>query len=72
MIYKKNSVEVFSESLISIGKPRIVGADGSQATVKMAAEVGSEVILPCEVHGSPTPLVTWSRNGQPIPPVTAW
>ncbi len=71
-LQKKNSVEVFSESLISIGKPRIVGADGSQATVKMAAEVGSEVILPCEVHGSPTPLVTWSRNGQPIPPVTAW
>uniref|UniRef100_A0A8C1LEB7 Hemicentin 2 n=1 Tax=Cyprinus carpio TaxID=7962 RepID=A0A8C1LEB7_CYPCA len=53
-------------------KPRIAGADGSQAMVKMAAEVGSEVILPCEVHGSPTPLVTWSRNGQPIPPVTAW
>ncbi|RXN18375.1 hemicentin-2 isoform X1 [Labeo rohita] len=53
-------------------KPRIVGAEGSRAMVKMAAEVGSEVILPCEVHGSPTPLVTWSRNGQPIPPVTAW
>ncbi|XP_073692711.1 hemicentin-1 [Garra rufa] len=53
-------------------KPRIVGAEGSRTTVKMAAEVGSEVILPCEVNGSPAPLVTWSRNGQPIPPVTAW
>uniref|UniRef100_A0AAY5L311 Hemicentin 2 n=1 Tax=Esox lucius TaxID=8010 RepID=A0AAY5L311_ESOLU len=41
-------------------------------TMKMAAEVGSEVILPCEVQGSPSPLVTWRRNGQPIPPVTAW
>uniref|UniRef100_A0A668AGU1 Hemicentin 2 n=1 Tax=Myripristis murdjan TaxID=586833 RepID=A0A668AGU1_9TELE len=40
--------------------------------MKMAAEVGTEVILPCEVQGSPSPLVTWSRNGQPIPPVTAW
>ncbi|XP_001920501.5 hemicentin-1 [Danio rerio] len=58
--------------LIVNSKPRIVGADGSQVTVKMAAEVGSEVILPCEVQGSPTPLVTWSRNGQTIPPVTAW
>ncbi|XP_030621020.1 hemicentin-1 [Chanos chanos] len=53
-------------------KPRIVNADDKQKMVKMAAEVGSEVILPCEVQGSPTPLVTWNRNGQPIPPVTAW
>uniref|UniRef100_A0AAZ3Q4V4 Ig-like domain-containing protein n=1 Tax=Oncorhynchus tshawytscha TaxID=74940 RepID=A0AAZ3Q4V4_ONCTS len=48
------------------------GVSGEENTVKMAAEVGSEVILPCEVQGSPSPLVTWSRNGQPIPPVTAW
>ncbi|XP_051950032.1 hemicentin-1 [Xyrauchen texanus] len=53
-------------------KPKIVGANGTQTMVKIAAEVGSEVILPCEVHGSPTPLVTWSRNGQPIHSVTAW
>ncbi|XP_014015728.2 hemicentin-1 [Salmo salar] len=53
-------------------KPKIVGVSGEENTVKMAAEVGSEVILPCEVQGSPSPLVTWSRNGQPIPPVTAW
>lgn len=62
----------FLQLLNPIGKPRIVGADASQVTVKMAAEVGSEVILPCEVQGSPTPLVTWSRGGQTIPPVTAW
>ncbi|XP_036791689.1 hemicentin-1 [Oncorhynchus mykiss] len=53
-------------------KPKLVGVSGEENTVKMAAEVGSEVILPCEVQGSPSPLVTWSRNGQPIPPVTAW
>ncbi|XP_056628956.1 hemicentin-1 isoform X2 [Triplophysa dalaica] len=53
-------------------RPRIVGSDGPQAMVEKAAEVGSEVILTCEVQGSPAPLVTWSRNGQPIPPVTAW
>ncbi|XP_036835616.1 hemicentin-1 [Oncorhynchus mykiss] len=53
-------------------KPKIVGVSSQENTVKMAAEVGSEVILPCEVQGSPSPLVTWSRNGQPIPPVTAW
>ncbi|XP_076126836.1 hemicentin-1 [Alosa pseudoharengus] len=53
-------------------KPKIAGVDEQQKPVKMAAEVGSEVILPCEVEGSPTPSVTWSRNGHPIPPVTAW
>ncbi|KAL0979469.1 hypothetical protein UPYG_G00185480 [Umbra pygmaea] len=53
-------------------KPRILGVSGQENTVKMSAEVGSEVILPCQVQGSPSPLVTWSRNGQPIPPVTAW
>ncbi|KAA0713884.1 Hemicentin-1 Fibulin-6 [Triplophysa tibetana] len=53
-------------------RPRIAGAEGPQAMVEKAAEVGSEVILTCKVHGSPAPLVTWSRNGQPIPPVTAW
>ncbi|XP_019752025.1 hemicentin-2-like [Hippocampus comes] len=37
----------------------------------MSAEVGAEVVLPCEAQGSPTPLVTWNRNGHPIPPVTA-
>ncbi|XP_029915084.1 hemicentin-1 [Myripristis murdjan] len=52
--------------------PKIMGISGHNNTVKMAAEVGTEVILPCEVQGSPSPLVTWSRNGQPIPPVTAW
>uniref|UniRef100_A0A3P8SNR4 Uncharacterized protein n=1 Tax=Amphiprion percula TaxID=161767 RepID=A0A3P8SNR4_AMPPE len=50
---------------------KIMGVSGHDNTVKMAAEVGAEVVLPCEAQGSPSPLVTWSRNGHPIPPVTA-
>ncbi|KAJ8379625.1 hypothetical protein SKAU_G00004030 [Synaphobranchus kaupii] len=52
-------------------RPKITGTSGKQQ-VKMDAEVGSEVILPCEAEGIPTPLVTWSRDGHPIPPITAW
>ncbi|XP_072244443.1 hemicentin-1 [Leuresthes tenuis] len=51
--------------------PKIMGVSGHDNTVKMAAEVGAEVVLPCEAQGTPSPLVTWSRNGHPIPPVTA-
>lgn len=55
----------------SPGMPKIMGVSGHDNMVKMAAEVGAEVVLPCEAQGSPSPLVTWSRNGHPIPPVTA-
>ncbi|KAK7933456.1 hypothetical protein WMY93_004352 [Mugilogobius chulae] len=51
--------------------PRIMGVSAHDSVVKMAAEVGTEVVLPCEAQGSPSPLVTWRRNGSPIPPVTA-
>ncbi|XP_067377843.1 hemicentin-1 isoform X1 [Channa argus] len=51
--------------------PKIMGASGHDNTVKMAADVGTEVVLPCEAQGSPSPLITWSRNGHPIPPVIA-
>ncbi|KAF6729918.1 Hemicentin-1 [Oryzias melastigma] len=51
--------------------PTIQGVSSHDSVIKMSAEVGREVILPCEVQGSPSPLVTWSRNGLPIPPVTA-
>uniref|UniRef100_A0A8C7CLW0 Ig-like domain-containing protein n=1 Tax=Oncorhynchus kisutch TaxID=8019 RepID=A0A8C7CLW0_ONCKI len=60
------------EIQLSVNSKRCKCVSSQENTVKMAAEVGSEVILPCEVQGSPSPLVTWSRNGQPIPPVTAW
>lgn len=48
-----------------------MGMSGHDNIVRMAAEVGTEVVLPCEAQGSPSPLVKWSRNGHPIPPVTA-
>ncbi|XP_028312888.1 hemicentin-1 [Gouania willdenowi] len=51
--------------------PKILGVSEHGYTVQMSAEVGTEVVLPCEAQGSPSPLVTWSRNGHPIPPVTA-
>lgn len=51
--------------------PKITGVTSNDKIVEMAAEVGTEVVLPCEAKGNPSPLVTWSRNGHPIPPVTA-
>lgn len=55
----------------ALAMPKIMGVRDHDNTVKMTAEVGAEVVLPCEAQGSPSPLVTWSRNGHPIPPVTA-
>lgn len=31
----------------------------------MAAQ-GSEVVLPCEARGSPLPLVSWMKDGEPL------
>uniref|UniRef100_A0A671UMA6 Ig-like domain-containing protein n=1 Tax=Sparus aurata TaxID=8175 RepID=A0A671UMA6_SPAAU len=59
------------EVQLSVNSEQINVSPQSPKHVKMAAEVGAEVVLPCEAEGSPSPLVTWSRNGHPIPPVTA-
>ncbi|KAK1155520.1 hemicentin-1-like [Acipenser oxyrinchus oxyrinchus] len=52
-------------------KPRIGGGRNLTEPIRISAVVGSEVTLPCEVQGSPTPSVTWSRDGYPVPPITA-
>ncbi|XP_058246105.1 hemicentin-1 isoform X2 [Hemibagrus wyckioides] len=52
-------------------KPLIRRAHEHTEVTNRTAEEGAEVILPCEVEGSPTPTVSWSRNGQFLPPITA-
>lgn len=66
-VVKRDGRDFFS----SPAMPKIMGVSGHDNTVKMAAEAGTEVVLPCEAQGSPSPLVTWRRNGHLIPPVTA-
>ena len=51
--------------------PKIMGVSGHDNTVKMVAEVGTDVVLPCDAQGTPSPLVTWSRNGRPFPSFSA-
>ncbi|XP_060787017.1 hemicentin-1 isoform X2 [Neoarius graeffei] len=53
-------------------KPRILGAYEHTEVINTTVEEGAEVILPCEVEGSPAPTVSWRHNGQLLPPVTAW
>lgn len=71
IFYELKPKSLHSSINSSTAVPKIIGVTGNDSTVKMAAEVGSEVVLPCETQGTPSPLVTWSRNGHPIPPVTA-
>ncbi len=32
------------------------------------AAAGSDVTLPCSVAGHPRPVITWSKDGQPLNP----
>ena len=34
--------------------------------VETVGEFGREITIPCNVHGVPTPNVTWFRNGKPL------
>ncbi|XP_064420214.1 hemicentin-2 [Latimeria chalumnae] len=49
-------------------KPRMAG-NGSRdlnRPITTFARVGLEVTLPCEVEGSPPPLVTWTKDSRPL------
>ncbi|XP_060056373.1 hemicentin-2 isoform X2 [Erinaceus europaeus] len=52
-------------------KPKIHGT-GSQDTdepLRVTAKAGDQVILDCEAQGSPAPLVTWTKDFRPVPPI---
>lgn len=40
------------------------------APLRVTVKAGEEVTLDCEAQGSPTPLVTWTKDGHPLLPVT--
>lgn len=40
------------------------------APLRVTVKAGEEVTLDCEAQGSPTPLVTWTKDAHPLLPVT--
>lgn len=40
------------------------------APLRVTVKAGEEVTLDCEAQGSPTPLVTWTKDANPLLPVT--
>lgn len=53
-------------------KPKIKMNDSQapDAPLRVTVKVGEEVTLDCEAQGSPTPLVTWTKDTHPLLPVT--
>ncbi|KAL4635075.1 hemicentin-1 [Arapaima gigas] len=53
-------------------KPRLSGfsglQDGNGAPVEVTVTAGEDVILPCEVHSVPPPIITWAKERQLISP----
>ncbi|XP_036769471.2 hemicentin-2 isoform X1 [Manis pentadactyla] len=53
-------------------EPRIHvnGSHGADKPLRVTAKVGDEVTLDCEAQGSPPPLITWTKDSRPVPPIT--
>ncbi|KAK2497114.1 hypothetical protein MC885_006694 [Smutsia gigantea] len=53
-------------------EPRIRGNGSHDADkpLRVTANAGDEVTLDCEAQGSPSPLITWTKDSRPVPPVT--
>ncbi|OCT57560.1 hypothetical protein XELAEV_18003341mg [Xenopus laevis] len=54
-------------------KPRInINGSHDQSTpVRVVAALGAEITLPCDVEGSPLPVVSWRKDSLPLPIVSA-
>ncbi|KAG2469776.1 HMCN2 protein, partial [Polypterus senegalus] len=52
-------------------KPTVKGSNDQHEPHTVTAVIGSEVILPCEAQGIPTPTVTWKKDSYPIPAIAA-
>ncbi|XP_072421818.1 hemicentin-1-like isoform X1 [Chiloscyllium punctatum] len=54
-------------------KPQIDGVnpDNLDKPIKITATAGTEVTLPCEVQGSPPPIIRWKKDSRLVPLVSA-
>ncbi|XP_037653920.1 hemicentin-2 [Choloepus didactylus] len=52
-------------------KPRIEvnGSRDADGPLTVTTKAGNEVTLDCEAQGSPPPVVTWTKDAHPVPPV---
>lgn len=46
------------------------GSHDADKPLRVTAKAGHEVTLDCEAQGSPPPLVTWTKDSRPVPPIT--
>ena len=45
-------------------------SQATEAPLRVTVKAGEEVTLDCEAQGSPTPLVTWTKDAHPLMSVT--